>query len=196
MGLFQSILESDTFQIWLTKLNEFAADSLSGIVDFNSLRVTNHKKEIPLCLFDTVDPPENIIIGGKSCISFASDVDNSIWFEFSFDSFKDYTQDDLNINLSFAMETAFAGDVVLVAEYYIYSLDMILTNPATPTGSVSQTITPENAELKFEQNSSLIIPKEDLSGSTDKILVKLTRDGDNVADTHTGKFYLFDVEIF
>lgn len=142
-------------------------------------------------VLDSVAPPTETTLVNRPCLSFEASVDEIVWCEIPLNAFAEYSND-INVGLTFAMDSANTGNVVINMDYYVFSDGQVMDD-STPTNSDTITIDPNNAANVQQYVEGLIITGTDITNSNDRILVKLTRDADNVSDTHTGNFCLFDI---
>lgn len=181
MAFFQSLLTTDTFANWYTKFNNVA------------VKISAQREHIKNYIIDDTTPPTIETIGGRIAASFPASSTSIIYFDFPALNFKDLSED-RHIRLTYAMETSEAADVVLSADFNLFSNDTVVS-VSSPTETDTNTITVNTTALKLDYDESLTLSAANLTASTDFIRVKLSRLGANGSDTHTGKFHLFDIEI-
>lgn len=207
MGLFESILSTNTFSDWLTKWNAFSghANPLgTSIVDFHNIRVSGDiyygtttasvlfKKEIETYYLDNITPPTIGSSFNRKYAEFSPTSTNIIAFDFNFSNFHDIT-DDRYISLGYAMSSAQSANIILHADYYIGKEGVLLSS--TPTGTSRATITVNTSQNVYDLTDELTILGADISSREDWCYVKLMRIGADGADSHNGYFNLFDIKI-
>ena len=148
---------------------------------------------IPSLDSDDTSPPDAGIVGLQPCVDYGPTSDEISYFNFPIPCDCDITADIL-LRLGYCMSTANAGDAVMAIAYDVIAASGDIT-PAANTDTDSETIDPSDTAEILEYNTGLAIANADISALTNTIGVKLYRDADNGADTHTGDFRLVTLEL-
>lgn len=207
MGIFESILQTDTFSTWLNKLNSYAdhaSPTGTGTVEFHDIRISGDiyygtttasvlfKKEVEGYYLDSVSPPLMGTGFGRKYASFSPSSNNVIFFDFNFSNFHDITEDRF-ISLGYCMSSSQSANIVLHIDYYIAKDTEELTD--VPTGTSRIVATVNSTQNIFDLSEELSILGADISSRNDLCYIKLMRVSDNASDTHNGYFNLFDIKI-
>ena len=147
----------------------------------------------PVMELDTTNPPDTGMVGYHSAILFDPDTDEIVYFGFKIPVDCDITAD-ITLRLGFCMATANAGAVVMAIAYTVVS-DAGDITPAADTGTDTVTIDTSNSAEIFESDTSLAVANAHISATTQIVGVKLYRDANAGADTHTGDFELVSLEL-
>jgi hypothetical protein len=123
--------------------------------------------------------------------AFEPGVDQDIVFNLK-PPFDDY-EDGVQLWLIYAMSTSESADVVLTLDYTVHDSGEAYDGGTDYTNT--QTVTPLNVMDNLGVLTALTIPSGVITGDTVEIEARLTRDGDNAADTHGGEFGLKNIVI-
>ena len=181
MSFFDTILSTDTFSQWFTKVNS------------NAGKINLQKEHVQNYLLDTSTPPTICVIAGRTAAGFSASSTNIVYFDFPALNFKDLNED-RKIRITYAMETSVAGNVVLKADFNVFEKDAVVSI-ASPTETDQNTVTVNVTADTQDYDESLTLSAANLTNATDFVRVKLSRLGADGSDSHTGIFYLFDIEI-
>jgi hypothetical protein len=207
MGYLEKLLTTDTFVGWYSKWNNFADASSptgSGVVEFHDIQITGdvyfgtnslsilYRKEIEAYYLDLTSAPIVNTVLERKCSQFRADSANIITFDFNFVNFHQYNENKV-ISIGYSMDSSQSANVVLHADYWIAKSNTVMSDTATGTSRITMTANPI-ANI-YDINNELTILGGDITSRDDFCYVKLSRLGDNPADTHTGLLNLFDIKI-